>query len=185
MQRKFLLLLSIMALVVVLTLPQVVSAQMGGSPGMMGNPGRMGSPGRMGNPGGNPNMRNDAQIIHQLFAYHNQVNRTVKQLPDGIQAVTGSDDPHVAALIQAHVASMYQRIANKQPIPMMHMAPTVPTLLQNGDRYQRTLKNTAQGVTVTEIASDPNLIKIIREHAREVDAFVKAGMSPGMGGMMN
>lgn len=169
MKRKLIVWISILVLTLtsVLILPQVVYGQMGRpSRGMMGNPG----------------MGNDAQIIHQLFANHDKIHRTVKQLPNGIQSITESDDPQIAALIQAHVASMYRRVANNQPIPMIHMVPTLPTLLQNRDRYQRQLQNTLNGLTVTETATAPDLIATIQEHAREVSQFVNEGMPTMMRG---
>jgi hypothetical protein len=170
MRHKFLEWFSIviLTLMVVLAIPQIVNGKMSHPPGMVGHSG----------------MSHDAQMIHQLFANHTQIHRTVKQLPTGIQAVTESDNPQVAALIQAHVASMYQRMANKQPIPMVHMAPTVLPLLQNADRYQRQQQTTAKGVTVTETTNYADLIATIREHAREMDEFVQSGMPSGMGGGM-
>ena len=68
----------------------------------------------------------DMNIIHQLFANRGQIHRTVKEIPNGIQAVTESDDPNVTALIQSHVPKMYQRIDNGQTFPMIRMVATLP-----------------------------------------------------------
>ena len=53
--------------------------------------------------GGN---REDMQIVHQLFANHDQIRRTVEEIPGGVRTLTESDNPQITALIQAHVKSM-------------------------------------------------------------------------------
>lgn len=124
---------------------------------------------------------NDMGTIHQLFANHNQIYRTVKDIPGGIQAVTESPNPQITALIQSHVSKMYQRIETGQTFPMIHMAPSLPAMFRNADAYQRQLQLTAKGIIVTETSSDPEMVTIIREHAREVSNFVEEGMPAMMG----
>jgi len=170
MQRRILVLLSILALVVVLAIPQVMNAQMGRSPGMMGNPG-------MG-------QGSDAQTIHQLFADHKQIRRTVEEIPGGIRAVTESDNPQVAALIQKHVSKMYDRVNKKQPIPMIGMSSTLPTMTQAANQYRRQIRITPKGIEVTETSGKPEMVALIREHTQEVTQFVKQGMSAMMNGRM-
>jgi hypothetical protein len=123
----------------------------------------------------------DMQTIHQLFAYHNQIRRSVEEIPGGIRARTESDNPQVAALIQAHIPTMYRRIANRKGIPMIMMSSTLPAMAQNPNRYQRQFQITSKGILVTEISNDPEMISIIREHAREVTRFVNQGMPAMMG----
>ncbi|MEA5624294.1 hypothetical protein [Nostoc sp. UHCC 0251] len=122
MQRKFLFWFLILALIVVLIIPQVVNGQMRRPPGMMGNHG----------------MRhdNDTQTIHQLFADHNQIHRIVEEIPGGIRTVTESDNPQVVTLIQSHVSKMYDRVSKQQPIPMIGMSSTLPTMIQSAKQYQ-------------------------------------------------
>jgi hypothetical protein len=126
----------------------------------------------------------DMSIIHQLFANRGQIHRTVQEIPHGIQAVTESDDPSVAALIQSHVPKMYQRLDNGQTFPMIRMIATLPTMFSNANRYQRQYKLTSKGIIVTETSDDPDLVDLIREHAREVSGFVKEGMPAMMENMM-
>jgi len=170
MQRRILIWLAILALVVVLVTPQVMKGQMGRSLGMMGSPG-------MG-------QGSDAQTIHQLFADHNQVRRTVTEIPGGIHAVTESDHPQVAALIQAHVSKMYDRVNQNQPIPMLGMSSTLPTLSQSANKYQRQLHMTSKGIEVVETSDDPKMVAVIREHAQEVTQFAEQGMPSMMNGRM-
>ncbi|HAC64036.1 MAG TPA: hypothetical protein DCF68_10975 [Cyanothece sp. UBA12306] len=129
-------------------------------------------------------MGGDGRIIHQLFANHDQIRRTVEEIPGGVRTVTESDNPQVAALIKEHVPRMYQRIENGQGIPMIMMSSTLPTMAQNPDLYHRQFEMTSKGIMVTETSNDPDMVAVIREHAREVTGFVKVGMPGMMDGMM-
>jgi hypothetical protein len=155
MSCKLWLWLSLLTLIVVLLVPQIVQGQMGHS--SMGH-------GR------------DAQDIHQLFVYHEQIHRTVEEIPDGIRAVTESDNPEVATLIQTHVSRMYDRIATGQSIPMIGMSSTLSTMAQSENQYERQLQITSKGIEVIETSDDPELVAVIREHAQEVTQFAAQGM---------
>jgi hypothetical protein len=170
MQRKFLLWVSILALTVVLIIPQAVNGQMGRHSEMMNKPGMEHS--------------SDTQMIHRLFGDHEQIHRTVEEIPDGIRAVTESDNPEVAALIQSHVSQMYDRISRQQSIPMIGMSSTLPTLLQAAHQYQRQLHTTAKGIEVIETSNDPEMVAVIRRQAQEVTQFAEQGMSAMMNGRM-
>ncbi len=170
MPRNFLFWMFAFALALILAYPQIAHGQMRRSPGMMSNPG-------MGHGG-------DAQTIHQLFANHNQVHRSVQEIPGGIRAVTESDNPQVVALIQSHVAKMYDRVSKKQFIPMIGMSSTLPTMLQEANHYQRQLRMTTKGIEVTETSNNPEMVALIREHAREVTQFAEQGMPAMMNGGM-
>jgi hypothetical protein len=146
---------------------------MGGDHMMCGD-GMMG-PGMMGDDG------QDMQIVHQLFAYHDQIRRSVETVPGGVKTVTESDNPEIAALIQQHVASMHQRLEAGRWFAMMSQ--TLPTLFQNADHYQRQSQLTDNGVEVTKTSDDSTLAETLREHAQEVTQYVENGM-PGMGGGM-
>ncbi len=174
MYRKFLLWLSILIvafIVVVVIMPKFVAGQ-----GMYSNPNMM-RHGGMGN-------GSDAQTIHQLFADRDRIRRTVEEIPHGIRAVTESDSPEVATLIQLHVSKMYDRVSEGYPIPMIGMSSTLPTMIQSANQYQRQLRITSKGIEVTETSNDPNMVTVIREHAREVTQFVTQGMPAMMNGRM-
>lgn len=56
------------------------------------------------------NMRGPMRTGRQLFERHALMRRTVTEIPGGVHDVTESDDPPAAALIQRHVAQMYERV---------------------------------------------------------------------------
>jgi hypothetical protein len=140
----------------------------GGMGGMMGGMGDMMGPMRTG---------------MQLFRQHREIRRQVTTLPNGVRAVTESDNPQVATLIQEHVASMYERIDQDRPFAYP-MSRTVPILFRNTGRYHRQLQSTPKGVAVTETGSDAEMVELIQAHAREITGFVNEGMPAMMRGMM-
>ena len=142
--------------------------------GMMGG-GRMGDGWRGGN-------GQDMQLVHQLFANHNLIRRTVEEIPGGVRTVTESDNPQVATMIQQHVASMHQRLDHGRWFAMMSQ--TLPIMFRNADRYQREYEMTPQGIRVKKFSDDSELVNVLREHSREVSGFVEAGMSCMGGGRM-
>jgi hypothetical protein len=131
----------------------------------------------------NPGKGEDIQTIHQLFAYHTQINRRIEQIPGGIRTVTESDNPQVTALIQAHVSRMYERVNQHETIPMIGMSSTLPTMIQATDQYQRQFHLTQKGVAIAETSDNPEMVKVIREHGQEVSRFVEQGMPAMMNRM--
>ena len=147
-------------------------------PGGMGGIMRGGRGGMMG--GG---MMEPMRLGMELFRRHTEIRRSVTELPNGVRAVTESDDPEVAALIRAHVSDMYARIDQDRPFAYP-MSRTVPVLFRNIERYHRQLEVTAKGVAITETASDADMVKLIKAHAKEISGFVVEGMPAMMKGMM-
>lgn len=120
----------------------------------------------------------DMQVVRQLFAYHDQIRRSVEEIPGGVQTLTESDNPEIATLIQQHVASMHQRLEDGRWFAMMSR--TLPILFRNADRYQRQSQITPEGIAVTKTSDDAELANVLSEHAQEVTQFVQSGM-PQMG----
>jgi len=116
----------------------------------------------------------DMRTVMTLFARHDAIHRVVEPVPGGIRAVTQSADPEVAALLKAHVASMYARVKAGRTFTMMSR--TLPALFERADRYERRAIFTATGVSVVETSTDPETVKLIREHGVEVSGFVTDGM---------
>lgn len=145
------------------------------SQGMMG--GMMGSGGMMGHAS-----TADMRTYMDMFMHHSQIRRTVEHVRGGVRTVTESDDPRLAAQIQAHVTDMYTHVAARQEVRCM--SPNLPTMFREAGSYERRLQMTPKGVSVIETSHDPHLIAVIRAHADEVSGFVKEGMPAMMREMM-
>ena len=138
--------------------------------GMMG-------PGMMGNtsPG-------DMSVYMEMFNRHGEIKRSVEQIPGGVRTTTESDAPELAEQLHTHVSSMYAHL--QQGAEMTCMSGTLPTLFRNAENYRRQLTITPTGVMVEETSDNPDLTEVIREHAKEIDGFVREGMSAMMRNMM-
>ena len=126
--------------------------------------------------------RADMSSYMDLFDRHTEIRRTVEQVPGGVRTTTESEDPALAARLQAHVSSMYGHLRQGQEVQCM--SDSLPLLFHNAGRYQRRLTLTANGVSVTETSSNPRVMQAIRAHAREITGFVDEGMPAMMRGMM-
>lgn len=153
---------------------------MGGMhPGMMGH-GMMGH-GMMGGgdarggmqPGMGGNMA-DMQQIHTLLANHDAIRRTVRLLPNGVETVTTSPDPRIAALLPQHVEAMYARL--KEGRLIRGFDPLFVELFRQAGKIDLKLEKLDSGVRVVETSTDPYAVRLIQAHARAVDGFVKDGM---------
>ena len=155
--------------------PQSSSAGMMGG-GMMGGgmmTGRMAG-GMMG--GG----MQDMQSIRGLLASHESIERTVEDLPNGVRTVTTSDDPRVAELIRTHVRQMRDRYRRDQPIRSMD--PLFRELFERRDEASLQIRDIPGGVEVLHTSPDPQVVRLIRQHARHfVNDVVERGMAGAMG----
>lgn len=129
----------------------------------------------VGAQGMGPGNRQDMATIHQLLADHTKVNRTVKNLKNGVETLTESSDPKVVAIIQAHTFAMQKRIKEGRPIRMWD--PLFRELFENHDKISMVVTKTAKGVKVTETSKDPYTVVLIQWHAEGVNGFVKEGMA--------
>ncbi|MFN8087594.1 MAG: hypothetical protein U0R81_01205 [Mycobacterium sp.] len=123
----------------------------------------------------------------EMFARHNEIHRTVTDIPGGVRATTESNSPELTAQLQAHVSDVYSRLNRGFPIMGAATSATLPVLVRNAANYRRHLTLTPTGVSIEETSDDPALTQVIRDHAREVSGFVADGMpaalQPMMGGM--
>jgi hypothetical protein len=124
----------------------------------------------------------DMALVHELLAVHDRIERTVTTRPDGIRTVTESDDPQVAQKIQAHVASMSQRLGDGREFNLF--STTLPVLFRNRDKIESRVEMTGKGAIVTRTSSDPAIVAALQGHAAEVTELVDDGMAAMHRGMM-
>jgi hypothetical protein len=124
----------------------------------------------------------DMSRYMEMFNRHNEITRTVEEIPGGIRTTTQSNSADLVAQLQAHVSSMYTHL--DQGAEVMCMSASLPTLFEHANGYRRRLTLISNGVRVEETADDPVLTQAIRAHAFEVTGFVRDGMPPMMRGMM-
>ncbi len=122
-----------------------------------------------------PRRAADQELFHFLLAHHDKITRQVTELPNGVKAVTESDDPEVVEKLQEHVEWMAVRIEKSQPIRMRD--PLFRELFKNADKIELEHEMTDKGVIVTEWSDDPHVVKLIQAHAKVVSGFVASGFA--------
>ena len=125
--------------------------------------------------------RADMMRYAEMFRRHNEITRTVEEIPGGVRTTTQSNAPDLAAQLQAHVSGMYARL--DQGAEVRCMSSSLPTLFRSASGYRRVMTITPTGVIAEETSDDPAVTAAIRAHAQEVTGFVHDGMPSGMRGM--
>jgi len=146
-------------------------AGMGRGMGMGRGPGGMG-----GGPGAMGGMRGDMTTLHAMFADRDKITRTIKNLPDGAEATTESDDESIAALLKEHVPAMEERVIGNKPLPPMTFHPIFVELIKHAKDYTLTYEETEKGMKVKYHAETPYVVMLVQEHAKLVSRFIKNGM---------
>ncbi|QDS94557.1 DsrE/DsrF-like family protein [Roseimaritima multifibrata] len=183
-------------LMLVISLPMTLSAQQGNGPGFHGGRGPGGGQGQGRGQGGRGAQQNaqhqgqahghghddrhakDRELFQFLLQNHDKIKRNVKQLPNGVETLTESDVPEIAAKIQEHVEWMTHRIENANPIRMRD--PLFAEIFKNTKKIRMVHEDTEKGVRVTETSDDPYVAKLIQAHAKVVSEFVKNGFAEAM-----
>jgi hypothetical protein len=117
--------------------------------------------------------RHDQQVFHTLLDRHRQLRRTVENLPNGIRAVTTSDDPALAALIIEHAHVMHRRL--QEGFGLRYWDPAFAEIFARADAVHMQIRNLPNGVETIETSDDPNVVKLIQAHGQVVSAFVREG----------
>lgn len=120
----------------------------------------------------------DREVFQFLLQNHDKIKRTVRELPSGVETLTESDIPEIAAKIKEHVDWMEHRIEEAQPIRMRD--PLFAELFKHTDKIKMIHEDTPKGVRVREISSDPYVVKLIQAHANAVSGFVERGFAEAM-----
>lgn len=157
------------------------------SSGMMGNMmqnGMMG--GGMGMPmlSGRDTTRAEVEEMRAMFMRHPDITRSVTNLPDGIETLTESTDPDLAAAIVGHVVKMTGRMEEGRDPMVPIQSPTLQILFERGDRIATEMTPTENGIIVTQTSTDPEVVAALQTHAAEVSDLAARGMAAVHDSMM-
>ncbi len=124
----------------------------------------------------------DMDLVQTMVHNNNKIRRTVTELPNGIRTLTESDDAKVAQAIQAHVASMSQRL--KDGLEFNISSKTLPVLFAYADKITSKVEMTTKGAAVTRTSTDARVVAALYGHAKEVTELADEGMVAMRRGMM-
>ena len=123
--------------------------------------------------GPDASMRADQDVFHYLLEKHALIRREVRNLDNGVETHTESDDAEVTAKIQEHVAAMHERVKSGRGLRFWDEL--FVAVFKNYDKIEMLVENTNHGVKVTETSNDAFTVKLIQAHATVVSKFVERG----------
>jgi hypothetical protein len=120
-----------------------------------------------------PRFIEDRKWFHFLLDNRDKIKRTIMRTDKGVDTVTESDDPEVAAGIQTHVAAMHARVKEGRGIHMRD--PLFREVFRHADKISMEITDTDKGVRVVETSDDPHVSSLIQAHADVVSQFIENG----------
>ncbi|GGE37450.1 hypothetical protein [Actibacterium pelagium] len=111
-----------------------------------------------------------------MFQTFPQIDREVTNLPNGIRAVTRSDNPQVKDAIVRHVIDMIARVEAGDDPKVFIQSPTLDIFFERYEALTTQVEVTEDGVIVTQTSDDPELVEAMHIHAAEVSAMADQGM---------
>lgn len=150
-----------------------------GAPGVMrrgggGPPWARGGAGR-GGAAVDPQFQADRDVFHSLLDNHQQIRRSVVKRADGVETVTESDDPKIAAAIQTHAAAMHDRL--KKALPIHLRDPLFAAVFASAGKIKMAITKTDKGVRVVATSEDAYVVRLIQAHAEVVNLFAANGFA--------
>jgi hypothetical protein len=122
---------------------------------------------------GDPAHAADMQVFHRLLEHRAEIRRQVTNIPGGVDTLTESDAPEIAALLQQHVDAMIARVKEGRGIHLRD--PLFREIFRHAHSIAVTVDRTAAGVRVVETSNDPYVVKLLQAHASVVSAFLANG----------
>lgn len=115
----------------------------------------------------------DREVFHTLLQHRKEIRRVVKDLDNGVETVTETENTELRAKIAEHVESMHRRVGSGEGIHLRD--PLFAEIFRNHQKITMKVERTPKGVKVTETSDDPHVAKLIQAHARVVTKFIQNG----------
>lgn len=117
--------------------------------------------------------QHDQSVFHRLLALHDDIQRDLEMLPDGIRSRTRSHNPEVVALLHDHVPAMKQRL--HENFGLRFWDPAFAELFAQHDKVHMEVSLLPDGVMIEERSDDPNVVTLIKAHGQVINLFVAHG----------
>lgn len=112
----------------------------------------------------------------EMFRKFPLIVRQVETLPNGIRAVTGSEDPELMAIIVSHVTGMIARVEEGRDPMVFIQSPTIDILFERRQFIETAIEVTEAGIVVVQTSDDPEVVAALHSHAAEVSDMAARGM---------
>ncbi len=118
----------------------------------------------------------EVDALRHLFQNHGELERSVMKLPNGIQTVTETENEELRAYLVSHVSDMMARVEENRDPEIPIQSRTLDGIFLGHEEIETTVEATDQGVTVTQISDNPEIVELLHQHAGEIDDMVARGM---------
>ena len=115
----------------------------------------------------------DRDVWQTLLYHHDKIRREVKRLPNGLAAVTESDDPAIATLIKDHTLAMKDRMESGARVRTWD--PVFRELFDRHAKVKLEVVLTEKGVSIVETTDDPETLRLLKSHSAGVTDMVREG----------
>ena len=119
--------------------------------------------------------QHDQGVFHTLLRYHDQIQRELTQLPNGIRSLTTSANPEIVGLLHDHVPAMHHRL--EENFGLRFWDPAFPEIFAQREKVRMKVTLVHNGVLVEETSEDPNVVTLIQAHGVVVNLFVQRGFA--------
>lgn len=117
--------------------------------------------------------RHDQAVFHRLLELHEEIDRQLEVLPDGIRSITRSQNAEVIQLLHDHVPSMHERL--QSGFRLRRWDPLYEAIFDARDKIVMKVTLLSDGVEVTETSEDAYVAELIKSHGATVSAFAARG----------
>lgn len=118
-------------------------------------------------------LRYDQIMFHELLDEHTKIRRLVRHTDKGVETLTESDDPAIAAKITEHAVAMQTRMESGARLRVWD--PVFAELFAKHGEVTIEVTPTPKGVKIVEFSDDPETMALLRAHAMGVSEFVREG----------
>lgn len=111
--------------------------------------------------------------IQALLSAHQSIRRTVEEIEGGVKTTTVTDRPELVASLQEHVRQMSKRLETGRQVRVWD--PLFREIFAHADEISLTWTDLENGIEVVETSENPDVVPLIRAHAKKVNRFVAEG----------
>lgn len=112
-------------------------------------------------------------VIHSLLNDHKSIQRKVEEIPGGVLTRTTTSDPKLVDTVREHVRQMVKHVEQGRPVRLWD--PAFRDIFAHAKEITIACEDIEGGIGVVEISGNPEVVPMIRAHARKVDGFVAKG----------
>lgn len=145
----------------------------GMGPGGNGPCGAAAAPAATGGPGSMGMSAAEHENVFALLSGHDAIRRKVEEIPGGVKTTTTATRPELVEPLRSHVRQMALHLKEGRPVRMWE--PLFRDVFRHHDEIDLASRNVEGGIEVIETSKNPEVVPLIRAHARKVDAFVAEG----------